>query len=281
MRGVEVEAAVYHGFVERTFYRQLAARRTGKGNVGAGKETVDKVEREVVEPRIALETAAVAVEIRALGGQHFRAIGTDERRGVVLAALLGQIDCLNAHIAKGYTLVGKLRHFHRCHGGEALRAAVGKVKVAAEQAREFRHVGQHVGEFRHVHMVKAKGEVVGGVDRLAIEFKARAVVGQQVHIGAYALVAPEVDEVVAIYFEIAEGDDRIFGEEADVHASVGNGGAHAEVHALLALFIEKLEACAHVVAVDEGIEAALEFHGVLLMVVAHEAVEHQAGCVLP
>ena len=161
MRGVEVETAVYHGFVERTFNRQLAARRAGKGYVGADKETVDELEREIVEPRVALETAAVAVEIRTLCRQHFRTIGTDKCRGVVLAALLGQIDGLNAHIAKGNAFVGKLRHLYRSHGGETLRTAVGKVEVAAEQPREFRHVGQHVGEFCHVHVVKAKGEVVG------------------------------------------------------------------------------------------------------------------------
>ena len=133
MGRVEVERTVEQRFFRTPLHVEFAGRLTLQGHVRAHHETVEQVEREIVELGIALKHAPVAVKVSAVASQHLLIVRADEGRGVVFAARFRQVDSFDAHIAQRHILIPEVFRLYRSHGRELLVLRIVRhVDVAAQ-----------------------------------------------------------------------------------------------------------------------------------------------------
>ena len=97
--------------------------------------------------------------------------------------------------------------------------------IAAEHTAQFRHIGEYARKFFKVHAVHTQGHIVERIARFTVYFQSRAVVGQQVDVGLYALVLAQVDVVLFVYRKVAVSQNRVFGIEVHIGSLVGQFGA--------------------------------------------------------
>ena len=136
MGRVEVERTVEQRFFRASLHVEFAGRLSLQCHVRAHHETVEQVEREIVELGIAFKNAPVAVKVSAVASQHLLVVRADEGRGVVFAARFGQVERFDAHIAQRYILITEIFRLYRSHGRELfVQCVVRYVDVAAQDAR--------------------------------------------------------------------------------------------------------------------------------------------------
>ena len=230
--------------------------------------------------RVALKGATVAVKVSTIACQHLLAVRADKGRGMVFAARFGQIHGIDAHIAQRHVLILKVVSSERCHGRQLLVLAVVRhVHITAQHAAQFGHIGQYCRELAQVHLVHTHCQVVHRVLWLAIYFKARAVVGQQVHVGPYAVVLAKEYVVILVHLKVAVSQHRIFGIKVNVQSAVNQSRLQSHVHTAFALAVVVTQFDARPRAHDIRPHAHFERVRVLFAVL-HQTAHLHAGRVL-
>ena len=229
--------AVEDGAVGSAFDLQFSLGNSLQRHVGADEETVQKLQRKIVQTSRSFIGSSLSVEIDTVDFHHFFLSAADEGGSVVFTVALRQINRLHAHLSQRSTLKGEVIGLQRSDCGEFLAGdVVGHVDIAAEHARQAGKIGEHGGELAKIDVIHAQGQVVGGLHGVrpgsgetrvgaffvgvtviifwfAVDSQSGAVVSHQVDVCFDTFVATEKEEVVFVDREATIGKDGVVGIE--------------------------------------------------------------------
>ena len=190
--------------------------------------------------------------------------------GVGVVFLL-QIDHFCAEVAHVGSFVGHAGYSHVGGHGDMLILVLQDMVVAVEFAGDAGQVGYHRRQLSQVNVVQADGKVLqhGRVLVLCVDLHTGLVVGDEVYLGLYLLVACQEDVVVLVQVELFIAQGRTVGHQPEAHAVVLHLCCGSDAYAHAPLGIVEAQAGQRPVlvemAVDEGVEDELR----ILAVVAH------------
>ena len=228
-----------------------------------GHEAVDERQRGACHVERGVDETFILVLVGASEQAELLAVEHQAGFDGVGVVLLLQVHKLGAQVADVGTLVGHACHRHVRGHGDMLILVLQDVVVTVELAGDARQVGDDGRQLSQVDMVQADGEVLEhrGVLVLGVDLHTRLVVGDEVYLRLYLLVARQEDVVVGIEVKLLVADGGSLGHQPEAQASwlhLGRG-PDPDAHPPLVVIVAQSCQCPMLVevSVDEGVEHEL------------------------
>ena len=273
------QEAVHQGLRRAAAHVDIADGYAFEARHIVGDEAVHQREGQAIQLCIHVDDAVSIVGcIGAVESGHRHTVLQEISIDEMASVCIGQIDSLQPHGTQRGLLIAQVVDAEV--GGDAHGAVLlNQVGVALQEAAQTRHIRHYARQLAEVEVGDSHGKVLQrfGVGR-GVDLQARAVVGQKVDVHIDVVAFRDHDIVVIIEVEAAVGQHRR--QRRQVQAQ-GHTSLQAQVHALAPLVVKIDEiGTGHAVAVEAGIEAAVEGEMRIVATVAHASVHAHARGIL-
>ena len=155
-----------------------------------GQKGIGQAERKFFQSGLSLyHSLSVLLTVSSCQHGYLTFVLCKQGIHMVASVGIGEVDGIYSHVSHWSSFIGEFVHANVSRDGGGL-IGLHIVNISMQQPSQMGSIGHHAGQFGHVDIVHAQGDILQGfLVRRGIDFQSCTVVSQQVHQSQYLSLA--------------------------------------------------------------------------------------------